>query len=34
MVVQIRSDVSMAGKQISRLKLDPVLFGVGAGYRL
>jgi len=31
--VQIRSDVSMAGEQISRVKLDPVLFGVGVGYR-
>lgn len=31
--VQIRSDVSMAGEQISRVKLDPVLFGIGVGYR-
>ena len=31
--VQIRSDVSMGGEQISRVKLDPVLFGVGVGYR-
>jgi outer membrane protein len=31
--VQIRSDVHMAGEQISRVKLDPVLIGVGVGYR-
>lgn len=31
--VQIRSDVSVAGTQVSRVKVDPVLFGVGLGYR-
>jgi outer membrane protein W len=31
--IQIRSNVSMAGEQISRVKLDPVLFEVGVGYR-
>jgi hypothetical protein len=31
--VQIRSDVYMAGEQISRVKPDPVLIGVGLGYR-
>lgn len=30
---QIRSKVSMAGEQISRVKLDPVLFGMGVDYR-
>jgi hypothetical protein len=32
--VQIRSDVYMAGEQISRVKPDPVLIGVGLGYRV
>jgi len=31
--VQIRSDVHLAGEQVSRIKIDPVLFGVGVGYR-
>jgi hypothetical protein len=31
--VQLRSAVSMAGEQISRVKLDPLRFGAGVGYR-
>lgn len=31
--LQIRSDVLAGGARISKLKLDPVLFGVGVGYR-
>lgn len=31
--VRIRSDVSVAGARISAVKIDPVLFGVGIGYR-
>lgn len=31
--IQIRSDVTAAGTQISRVKVDPLLFGVGVGYR-
>lgn len=31
--VQIRSDVFLNGNRISQVKLDPVLFGVGLGYR-
>lgn len=31
--VQIRSDVFVAGARASRVKVDPVLFGVGLGYR-
>ena len=31
--VQIRSDVFMAGARASKVKVDPVLFGVGLGYR-
>lgn len=31
--VQIRSDVLIAGAKASRVKVDPVLFGVGVGYR-
>jgi outer membrane protein len=31
--VQIRSDVLSGGVAVSRVKVDPVLFGVGVGYR-
>jgi outer membrane protein len=31
--VQIRSDVEISGARASRLKIDPVLLGVGVGYR-
>ena len=31
--VQIRSDVMIAGAKVSKVKVDPVLFGVGVGYR-
>jgi outer membrane protein len=31
--VQIRSDVLIGGVKASRVKVDPVLFGVGVGYR-
>jgi len=31
--LQLRSDVDIGGVQASRVKLDPVLFGVGVGYR-
>jgi len=31
--VQIRSDVLIAGVKASKVKVDPVLFGVGVGYR-
>ena len=31
--VQIRSDVYAGGEQISRVKIDPWLIGVGVGYR-
>ncbi len=31
--VQIRSDVMIAGAKASRVKVDPVLLGVGVGYR-
>jgi len=31
--VQIRSDVYVGGARASRVKVDPVLFGVGVGYR-
>ena len=31
--VQIRSDVDIAGVRASRVKIDPVLIGVGLGYR-
>lgn len=31
--VQIRSDVLLAGEKISKVKVDPVLIGVGVGYR-
>lgn len=31
--VQIRSDVLIAGTKVSKVKVDPVLFGVGVGYR-
>lgn len=31
--VQIRSDVMIAGAKASRVKVDPVLLGVGIGYR-
>jgi outer membrane protein len=31
--VQIRSDVDINGARASRVKIDPVLLGVGIGYR-
>lgn len=31
--VQIRSDVLLNGAKVSAVKVDPVLFGVGVGYR-
>jgi len=31
--VQLRSDVLIGGARASRVKVDPVLFGVGVGYR-
>ena len=31
--VQIRSDVEIAGARASRVKVDPVLLGLGVGYR-
>lgn len=31
--LQLRSDVEIGGVQASRVKVDPVLFGVGVGYR-
>ncbi|WP_431476437.1 OmpW/AlkL family protein [Massilia eburnea] len=31
--VQIRSDVMIAGVKVSKVKVDPVLLGVGVGYR-
>lgn len=31
--VQIRSDVDIAGARVTRVKVDPVLLGVGLGYR-
>jgi outer membrane protein len=31
--VQIRSDVYLSGDKISRVKVDPMLIGVGVGYR-
>jgi outer membrane protein len=31
--VQIRSDVSVSGMQVSRVKIDPWLVGIGVGYR-
>ena len=31
--VQIRSDVSLSGAKVSAVKVDPVLVGVGFGYR-
>ena len=31
--VQIRSDVFVGGARASKVKVDPVLFGVGLGYR-
>lgn len=31
--VQIRSDVFVGGARASKVKVDPVLFGVGVGYR-
>lgn len=31
--VQIRSDVTLSGAKISAVKVDPVLIGVGIGYR-
>ncbi len=31
--VQIRSDVKLNGQKISAVKVDPLLFGVGFGYR-
>ncbi|KQV42905.1 MULTISPECIES: OmpW family protein [unclassified Duganella] len=31
--VQIRSDVLLAGVKVSKVKVDPVMLGVGVGYR-
>jgi outer membrane protein len=31
--VQIRSDVMISGAKVSAVKVDPVLFGIGLGYR-
>jgi outer membrane protein len=31
--MQIRSDVEIAGARASRVKIDPVLLGLGIGYR-
>jgi outer membrane protein len=31
--VQIRSDVLIGGVKASKAKVDPVLFGIGVGYR-
>ena len=31
--VQIRSDVMLSGAKVSKVKVDPVLLGVGVGYR-
>jgi len=31
--VQIRSDVYVGGAKVSNVKVDPVLFGIGVGYR-
>ncbi|MGZ5819013.1 MAG: OmpW/AlkL family protein, partial [Burkholderiaceae bacterium] len=31
--VQIRSDVMIAGTKVSSVKIDPLLVGVGVGYR-
>jgi outer membrane protein len=31
--VQIRSDVTVGGAKVSKVKVDPVLFAVGVGYR-
>lgn len=31
--VQIRSDVAAAGTRVSKVKVDPLLIGVGVGYR-
>jgi outer membrane protein len=31
--VQIRSDVMLNGDKISKVKVDPWLFGIGVGYR-
>ncbi len=31
--VQIRTDVSMNGSKVSTVKVDPLLVGVGIGYR-
>jgi outer membrane protein len=31
--VQIRSDVMLGGAKVSKVKVDPVLFAVGVGYR-
>jgi len=31
--VQIRSDVMVGGAQVSKVKVDPLLIGVGVGYR-
>ncbi|MEG2961581.1 MAG: OmpW family outer membrane protein, partial [Janthinobacterium sp.] len=31
--VQIRSDVFIAGAKASEVKVDPILIGVGVGYR-
>jgi len=31
--VQIRSDVTLNGTKISNVKVDPLLVGIGVGYR-
>lgn len=31
--INIRSDVSLAGKRVSEVKIDPILVAVGVGYR-
>ena len=31
--IQLRSDVEIAGTRASRVKVDPVLLGLGLGYR-
>ena len=31
--VQIRSDVYISGADVSEVKVDPILFGIGVGYR-
>jgi outer membrane protein len=31
--VRIRSDVFISGTKVSRVKVDPLMLGVGVGYR-